>query len=77
MIHWFVEHVRTGTFLAVDHTEPNGRTWVDSLRHPAVVTSTDPDALASRIHQTLPPELLPGLRLVPVQSRPGAAHATT
>jgi hypothetical protein len=62
MTRWLVQHQRTGYWLAVDHTEPTGRTWLDSPAR--ALMASDPVAFASRLRRTLPAQLLGTCRLV-------------
>jgi hypothetical protein len=66
MTRWFLQHTRTGYWLADDPTEPNGRTWRDTPAQ--ALQAVDPDALAARLRQSLPIDLLEGCRMVPVAS---------
>lgn len=61
---WLVQHIRSECWLAIDPTESTGRTWIDSPLQ--ALQACDPDALAARLRDALPPSLLQHLRLVPI-----------
>ena len=63
-LRWLVQHQRTGCWLAEDHTEPHGRTWVDAPLQ--ALMAVDPEAFAVRLREALPLQLLEACRLVPV-----------
>ena len=61
---WLLQHIRSGSWLTDDPTEPHGRGWSDSPGQ--ALMGIDPVAFAARLRQSLTPSLLSNCRLVPV-----------